>query len=55
MNEILDVVVIGAGQASLGISYFLGFPWLHTRKSGILYGVEEDAAYLAEVIENRLA
>jgi putative flavoprotein involved in K+ transport len=27
--------------------YFLGMPWLHSRKSGILFGVGEDAAYLA--------
>jgi putative flavoprotein involved in K+ transport len=27
--------------------YFLGMPWLHTRKSGILFGVGDDAAYLA--------
>ena len=27
--------------------YFLGMPWLHTRRSGILFGVGDDAAYLA--------
>ena len=27
--------------------YFLGIPWLHSRKSGILFGVGDDAAYLA--------
>jgi putative flavoprotein involved in K+ transport len=27
--------------------YFLGMPWLHNRKSGILFGVGDDAAYLA--------
>jgi len=26
--------------------YFLGMPWLHTRKSGILYGAGEDARYV---------
>jgi putative flavoprotein involved in K+ transport len=30
--------------------YFLGFPWLHSRKSGIVYGIEEDAAFLATEI-----
>ena len=30
--------------------YFLGMPWLHKRKSGILFGVGDDAAYLAERI-----
>jgi putative flavoprotein involved in K+ transport len=33
--------------------YFLGMPWLHKRKSGILFGVGEDAAYLAERIAAR--
>lgn len=27
--------------------FFLGMPWLHTQKSGLLMGVGEDAAYLA--------
>lgn len=27
--------------------YFLGFPWLYKRKSGIVCGVAEDAAYVA--------
>ena len=27
--------------------YFLGMPWLHSRKSGILFGVGDDAAHLA--------
>lgn len=30
--------------------YFLGLPWLYRRKSGLLLGVGEDAAYLAEKI-----
>ncbi len=30
--------------------YFLGMPWLHTQKSGLLVGVGEDAAFLAEQI-----
>lgn len=33
--------------------YFIGMPWLHTQKSGLLAGVGEDAAYLAEQIINR--
>lgn len=28
--------------------YFIGMPWLHTQKSGLLAGVGADAAYLAE-------
>jgi len=30
--------------------YFLGMPWLHSRRSGILFGVGDDAAYLAAQI-----
>ena len=30
--------------------YFLGFPWLKSRKSGIVYGMNEDAQYIAEKI-----
>ena len=33
--------------------YFLGMPWLHNRKSGILFGVGDDAAYLAAHIAIR--
>jgi putative flavoprotein involved in K+ transport len=33
--------------------YFLGMPWIHNRKSGILFGVGDDAAYLAEQIAAR--
>ena len=33
--------------------YFLGMPWLHNRKSGILFGVGEDAAYVAAYIAAR--
>lgn len=32
--------------------YFLGIPWLHSRKSG-LFGVGDDAAYVAEHIGAR--
>ena len=27
--------------------YFLGMPWIHSRRSGILFGVGDDAAHLA--------
>jgi putative flavoprotein involved in K+ transport len=30
--------------------YFVGMPWLHNAKSGLLYGVGEDAAYIASRI-----
>jgi putative flavoprotein involved in K+ transport len=35
--------------------YFIGLPWLHSRKSGIVYGIEEDARYIAEAIAKQLA
>jgi putative flavoprotein involved in K+ transport len=34
--------------------YFLGFPWLYTRKSGVIHGITEDSAHLAEVINSEL-
>lgn len=33
--------------------YFLGFPWLYKRKSGIICGVAEDAAFIAERIAGK--
>ncbi len=35
--------------------YFVGFPWLNSRKSGVIYGIEEDAQYIADVIGEQLA
>ena len=35
--------------------YFVGFPWLNSRKSGILLGIAEDAQYIAEAIKGQLA
>jgi putative flavoprotein involved in K+ transport len=35
--------------------YFVGFPWLNSRKSGILYGVGEDARFIADSIGAHLA
>jgi len=34
--------------------YFLGFPWLYKRKSGIILGIDEDAAHLASAISDQL-
>jgi len=33
--------------------YFLGMPWIYSRRSGILFGVGDDAAYLAAHIVAR--
>lgn len=42
------------GVATVPGIYFLGFPWLHTRKSGIILGIEEDARHIASVIAARV-
>jgi len=34
--------------------YFVGFPWLNSRKSGIVYGVQEDANFIANAIREQL-
>jgi hypothetical protein len=34
--------------------YFVGLPWLRSRKSGIIYGVEEDAQYIAAALAKQL-
>ena len=33
--------------------YFVGLHWLHTIKSGLFYGIADDAAHVAEHIEDR--
>ena len=35
--------------------YFVGFPWLNSRKSGVIYGIREDAEYIANAIREQLA
>ena len=42
------------GVSPVGGLYFIGFPWLSKRKSGTVYGVEEDAKYIAGVLANQL-
>jgi putative flavoprotein involved in K+ transport len=41
------------GVAPVGGLYFLGFPWLHSRKSGVIYGIDEDACYVVDQIKER--
>lgn len=43
------------GVSPLGGLYFIGFPWLNNRKSGIIYGIEEDAGFIAAAIAEQLA
>src|SRR5262249_8642502 len=33
--------------------FFVGLPWLHTAKSGLIFGVSEDARYIADRISAR--
>ena len=40
------------GVSPVACVYFLGFPWLNSRKSGIIYGVGEDARFIADAIAN---
>ena len=35
--------------------FFVGLPWLHTAKSGLIYGLSEDARYIADRIVERPA
>ena len=43
------------GVAKVPGIFFVGFPWLWTRKSGIILGVDEDAAFIADRVADRLA
>jgi putative flavoprotein involved in K+ transport len=43
------------GVAELPGLYFVGFPWLRTRKSGILLGVTDDATYVVDHLIARTA
>lgn len=42
------------GEASIPGLYFLGMNYLHTRKSGIVYGITNDAKHVATKIRNYL-
>ena len=41
------------GVTSVPNAYFLGLHWMHTFKSGLFFGVGEDAAYLADRIASQ--
>ena len=34
--------------------YFIGFPWLNSRKSGLIDGITEDGRYIADAITRQL-
>jgi putative flavoprotein involved in K+ transport len=42
------------GVARVPGIFFVGFPWLHSRKSGIILGIEEDSRYVASAIAELL-
>jgi putative flavoprotein involved in K+ transport len=39
-----------AGLSPVPGVYFIGFPWLRARKSGLVYGIREDALHIASAI-----
>ncbi|MCJ7781219.1 MAG: hypothetical protein MUQ27_10375, partial [Acidimicrobiia bacterium] len=41
------------GVGTIDGIYFVGFPWLSKRNSGIIHGIEEDAQHIAQVIVQR--
>jgi putative flavoprotein involved in K+ transport len=43
------------GAAPVPGIYFLGFPWLSKRKSGIIHGIDEDAAFVVDRVAEHLA
>lgn len=43
------------GVSPLPGLYFIGFPWLSKRKSGTVYGIQEDAQYIASALAKHLA
>jgi putative flavoprotein involved in K+ transport len=43
------------GQSSIPRLYFIGFPWLRSRKSGIIYGMQEDAPHIATCLNAQSA
>ena len=42
------------GEAPVPGIYFIGFPWLSKRKSGVVLGIDEDARHITELILQRL-
>lgn len=38
------------GLAAAEGLYFLGLPWLLTRKSGLIYGIKDDAAFICKKV-----
>ena len=56
----LNLTAEGYPEQNRGVSpheglYFMGLQLMHTRKSGLIFGVGSDAAYLAPIIKQQLA
>ena len=47
-------LIYNDGIADIEGLYFLGFPWLRKRKSGIVHGINEDAKFISEEINGTL-
>ena len=47
-----DRAVQSNGSSPAKGLYFIGQPWLRTRGSGVIYGVDDDAAVIAETVAN---
>ena len=43
------------GVTRVANAYFLGLHWMHTFKSGVLFGVGDDAAYIVDHMDSRSA
>ena len=43
------------GASSVPGLYFVGFPWLRSRKSGIIHGIDEDARFIVDAIAGRMS
>jgi putative flavoprotein involved in K+ transport len=43
------------GISNVAGLYFVGLPWLRKRKSGIINGIAEDAAFIAEGVTRTLS
>ena len=42
------------GISQINGLFFIGFPWLISRKSGLIYGINEDANYISNAIASQL-
>jgi len=48
-----SILVQEDGSSPIKGLFFLGFPWLRTRKSGVIYGMQDDAAYIISQLASK--